>query len=540
MKEIVFLADFYTDVIRGGAEIVNEVLIQGLEDRGYKVTKLETTKTNSDVLKKHKNKTIVVGNFVLLEKEPLDYLKTMNYIIFEHDHKYLKSRDPSGFENYVAPPHEIIHRDFYQNALAVFCQSKIHAEVVERNLGINNIINLGCSLWSDDELEAIRAASKIPKNNKCAVLESGNRIKGTRQAIVYCNENKLDYNLIHSKNYKEFISQLAQHESLVFFPQVLESFCRLVVEARMLNCKLRTNKNNGCTSEEWFAKHRGSQLIDYVASCREENIDKVAKVIQRKSGNAIPIVRKKSDITVIVNSYRRPYNLPKQIEAIRNQTIEPNQVWLWVNAHEDNKGWDYSPLAVDRVFNNDHNWKFYGRFAAALLADTEYVAIFDDDTIPGNKWFENCLNTMETHEGILGSAGVILNGDKYVQHTRCGWPTHNSDITQVDLVGHAWFFKRDWLQYLWREKPTTWDNGEDIQFSYLAQKYGGIQTYCPAHPTNNTQMHGSILGNELGIDAKATSTNHAVSYQKFFSERDLCVQTAIKGGWDTVNRIKTK
>ena len=51
-------------------------------------------------------------------------------------------------------------------------------------------------------------------------------------------------------------------------------------------------------------------------------------------------------------------------------------------------------------------------------------------------------------------------------------------------------------------------------------------------------MHGSILGNELGIDVKATSTNQAVSHQRFFNERDVCVQTAIKGGWDTVRSIK--
>ena len=73
-----------------------------------------------------------------------------------------------------------------------------------------------------------------------------------------------------------------------------------------------------------------------------------------------------------------------------------------------------------------------------------------------------------------------------------------------------------------REKPTTWDNGEDIQFSYLARKYGNIQTYCPPHPPEDRSLHGSILGNELGIDVKATSTNQAVSHQRFFNERDVC------------------
>jgi hypothetical protein len=244
------------------------------------------------------------------------------------------------------------------------------------------------------------------------------------------------------------------------------------------------------------------------------------------------------DITVILNAYRRPYNLKMQIEAIRGQSNPPKNLWLWVNAHEDNKNFDFESLDVDRVFKNDYNWKFYGRFAAALLADTEYIAIYDDDTIPGKKWHHNCLQTMKTNEGILGSAGIILKGDKYVQHERCGWPTHNSQTTEVDLVGHAWFFKREWLRYLWQEKPTTWDNGEDIQFAFMSKIYGGVSTYCPPHPTDDKEMHGSILGNELGIDSKATSNNQETSHQQFFSERDVCVQAGLAKGWNTVREVK--
>jgi hypothetical protein len=536
MSDVVFLADFYADTIRGGAELVNEILINGLISRGFEVIKLETRNIKKQDLVKYRDKTFIVGNFVLLEKNSLDYLKTLRYVIFEHDHKYLKTRDPSGFEGYMAPPSEIINKDFYKNAIAVFCQSKIHAKVVRQNLSIDNVINLGCSMWSDEELRSLRAHSGSKKSNSCAIVESRNRIKGTRQSIVFCDDKQLPYKLIHSENYDTFISQLASHDALVFFPQVLESFCRLIVEARMLGCKLYTNSNNGCTSESWFGEYRGEDLINFVTQKREENINRIAKALKGKRISSRPT--KSLDVTVILNSYRRPYNLPQQVEAIRGQTLSPSQIWLWVNSHEDNEGWDYSNLGLDRIFDNDHNWKFYGRFAAALLADTEYVAIFDDDTIPGEKWFENCMETMSLREGILGSAGVTLDGNRYIQHTRCGWPTQNLGIKRVDLVGHAWFFKRDWLQYLWREKPTTWDNGEDIQFSYLAQKYGGIQTYCPPHPSSDPTMHGSIRGNELGIDNKATSTNSDISHQTFFAERDLCVQTAIKGGWKTVNGIK--
>jgi len=534
MKSVIHIADFFSNEIRGGGELVDEVLTSSLVERGYKVTRVKSRQVTDKLIKDNAEKTFIVSNFVMLAPSCLRLLQTCDYVIYEHDHKYIVGRDPSPFENYKVPANMLTNLEFYRNAKAVFAQSKLHAEVINKNIREANVINLGCSLWSDEELDTLQKYVDTKKNGKMAVLNSANKIKGTAQAKSFCEKNGIEYNPIVSLDYDNFINQLSQHDGLVFFSQVLETFCRLAVEARIVNCKLRTNNNLGCASEEWFPKYKGQELLDFVRSQKTEVIDKVVEVLESEKTKEFTT----APITVILNAYRRPYNLKMQIDAIRKQTTRPAQIWLWVNEHEDNIGFNFKELDLDRVFHNDHNWKFYGRFAAALLADTEYVAIFDDDTIPGDRWFENCLETMKTNEGILGSAGVTLNDKFYVRHDRCGWPTQNRETTRVDLVGHAWFFKREWLSHLWREKPTTWDNGEDIQFSYLAQKYGNIQTYCPPHPPEDKSLHGSILGNELGIDAKATSTNSAVSHQQFFSERDVCVQTAIRGGWETVKGIK--
>ena len=44
--KITFIADFYTDAIRGGGEIVNDILIDGLERRGCSITKLTSAQTS--------------------------------------------------------------------------------------------------------------------------------------------------------------------------------------------------------------------------------------------------------------------------------------------------------------------------------------------------------------------------------------------------------------------------------------------------------------------------------------------------------------
>ena len=235
---------------------------------------------------------------------------------------------------------------------------------------------------------------------------------------------------------------------------------------------------------------------------------------------------------MILNCYRRPEYLQHQIDSIRKQTVQPKQIWIWVNHHSDNENIDFTQFNVDRVIKNDYNWKFYGRFAGAMLADTKYIALFDDDTIPGTNWFENCVNTMKVTPGILGGAGVLLKDERYYGHSRTGWSALNEKTTEVDLVGHAWFFEKEWLKYLWMEKPFTWNNGEDIQFSYTAQKYGNIKTYCPPHPSSNKELHSSLQGYELGVDSKATSNSR--NHEVFYAQRDACVKNAIINGWKPV------
>jgi hypothetical protein len=537
MNKLVFISDFFVDQVSGGAEIYDSILINELQERGIKVCKfnsLEFSKKHFHLYEKM-GFVFLVSNFVGLspDVQKLMQLYSNKYCIIEHDHKYLKTRNPAAFKNFKAPQQMVINREFYKSAKHVFCQSIKHAEVLSMNLNIDNAINLGCSLWSQDQLDLIR--NKVcEKNSKAMIINDPNVIKGTKESIDVCQKKGIDFNLIEKLPYDSYLSQLAAHDKFVFFPKTLESFCRVVLEARMLGCKLVTNNLNGCTYEPWFKGLKGHELIDYVDSQRDVVVNEIYnKLFEDKDPES-----RDGDITVILNCYRRPYNLKMQVDAIRAQSVKPVQIWLWINHHEDNEDFDPSTIGVDRVFSNDFNWKFYGRFAAALLADTEYVALYDDDTIPGRKWHENCLETMKTSEGIMGSAGIILKSSQYMNHDRCGWPTQNKEVTEVDLVGHSWFFKREWLRYLWQEKPVTWDNGEDIQFGFMAKIHGGIPTYCPPHPPEDKDLHGSVLGNELGIDDKATSTNKAVSHNQFFGERDLCVQEGLKKGWKTVRSVK--
>lgn len=241
-------------------------------------------------------------------------------------------------------------------------------------------------------------------------------------------------------------------------------------------------------------------------------------------------------VSVILNVYKRGYTLEKQIESILNQSInvKPEDIHIWYNNSESEQ-----PIPNNKdikTYHCNYNTKFFGRFTIPLLCKTKYIALLDDDIIPGHKWLENCINSISKKDGIYGGSGVITNGNTYKPNTKVGWNGLKSEeITEVDLVGHAWFFKQEYSKFMWLEKIPNWENGEDIFLSYMAQK-NGVKTYVPPHPKNNTEVwcNDTSKSSKDGVNWGDDNNAHWSSNKTHKSDRDRLVIDLIKKGWKTI------
>jgi hypothetical protein len=216
-------------------------------------------------------------------------------------------------------------------------------------------------------------------------------------------------------------------------------------------------------------------------------------------------------VTVILNGYKRPHTLQEQYEAVKKQTYQDLKIMFWSNYDKSSHG-----LYPSEVINScasslcNVNFGVWARFAFALNAFTDYICVLDDDTIPGCKWVENCMNTMQTHRGLIGARGVKMIGDDYLNYPNCnyqGFSRGNTKIEQVDIIGHAWFFERDWLRYFWAEMPPVplLYGGEDMHFSYVLQKHLNLNSYIPPQPEDDIELCGSTNPSKYGEDMNATS-----------------------------------
>lgn len=205
-------------------------------------------------------------------------------------------------------------------------------------------------------------------------------------------------------------------------------------------------------------------------------------------------------VTVVLNGYKRGYALEEQYNAIKNQTYKDISILLWANVI-DNKLYTFPQNVVnscDSIIANT-NFGTWGRFTAALNAKTKYIAIIDDDTIPGSKWIENCLNTISKHDGILTARGIIFDQmfersyPSPQSYKPYGWCNPNPETLRVDMGCQSWFFEKNILRAFWAEMPETnpMNYGEDTHISYVAQKYFGLFTYVPPHPEDDKELWGS-------------------------------------------------
>jgi hypothetical protein len=281
MTKIVFIADVFAEQWLGGGELNNQELIQLLKDRGCEMFSVKSESVKMDFLQNLQDDVkIIISNFIQLTEDCKTYIKeNCQYIIYEHDHKYLKSRDPSVFENYTAPDEEIINLEFYKNAKAVVCQSKLHADVVEKNIKTGNVISVGGNLWSLEVLDLLSSLGKKEKKDLYSIWNSYNPIKNTPLAKAYCIRKNLEYDLIDEMPYEDFLNRLTDNKYFIFLPQTLETLCRVVVECRMTGMTVLTNSKLGATSEDWFSL-KGEELIDIMRKKREEIPSLVLEVLE--------------------------------------------------------------------------------------------------------------------------------------------------------------------------------------------------------------------------------------------------------------------
>lgn len=224
------------------------------------------------------------------------------------------------------------------------------------------------------------------------------------------------------------------------------------------------------------------------------------------------------DVTVVLSAYKRIENLPLQLENIEKQTLKPHKILLFQDGIADGTKVTI-PKDIQKRFDivkiSKTNQGVWARFDFARKnTHSKYVCLFDDDTIPGARWLENCMTEMQKCEGLYGTIGILCNTPAYCvgSYTRIGWAVPNEKTAMVDFVGHSWFLQTKWLDYLFENTDELQSYkicGEDMTLSQKLHEHG-ISTFVPPHPQKRTALWGSLpeYSRKFGDDKNSLFVNN--------------------------------
>ncbi|NBO36181.1 glycosyltransferase, partial [bacterium] len=119
------------------------------------------------------------------------------------------------------------------------------------------------SVFDKEFVAYIRSVQAIDKIENCVVLGSDSWIKGQDDAINYCQQNNLKFEILKNLQYQQLLSKLELASDFVYLPKGGDTCPRMVIEAKLLNCKLHINDNVQHAKEAWFQQDNAS-ILEYL------------------------------------------------------------------------------------------------------------------------------------------------------------------------------------------------------------------------------------------------------------------------------------
>lgn len=293
---IFFVQDFfhgdyspdYGRTIVGGAEAHDKVLIDALKKK-FNVLCVRSKDLTHSLVKEHKDKVWFLSNFGFVDPSiRMKFIEYgVKYFIYEHDHKYVMGRNPFVFPDFVAPMEYVDNREFLCNAQTVYVNTELSKSLMLKNLRVSqrdiNIYNVRGNFFSDEILDRITQLNHEhwARTTKALIFKSDQQAKSHEPAVRFCEERLIEYELLDKCEYDEVLTRLRSHSLLVYFTSCVDTFCRLIAEANMLNCKVITNPHQmGIYSEKDVVKLRGQSMIDYLRVRRDVVVEHMVREIE--------------------------------------------------------------------------------------------------------------------------------------------------------------------------------------------------------------------------------------------------------------------
>ena len=278
-SQVVFVSDMFVTDYVGGAELTTQALIDSCP---FRVDKIHSKDVTLETLKNGHEKYWIFGNFSQLDHELIPTIvANMNYSVLEYDYKFCRYRSPEKHEfiensscNCQEDNHGKLISTLYHGSKSLwFMSERQHSRYVNR---FPTLANHECTVLSsvfDDNffafVKALRDKHVNTNRSGWIVLGSNSWIKGADAAKNWCEKNSKNFEILWGEPYDKVLEKLATAEGFVYLPTGGDTCPRMVIEAKLLGCKLELNDNVEHAEEIWFNTEDLFDTEAYLYASRE-------------------------------------------------------------------------------------------------------------------------------------------------------------------------------------------------------------------------------------------------------------------------------
>jgi glycosyltransferase involved in cell wall biosynthesis len=259
---VIFVSDMFVEDYVGGAELTSQALI---DSSPLEVFRVHAKDVSVELLKEGSDRFWVFGNFATMNPQLIpSIIGNLRYSLLEYDFKFCRSRSPEKHQHDHGTPCDCHHQmngkivsAFFYGSMGNWWMSEKQKErylttfpfLSERP---NTVLSSVFDPKTLGLLKALREANKGTERKGWIVLGSDSWIKGAEDAKAWCEANNKEYEVVWNLPYNKVLEKLARAEGFVYLPPGGDTCPRMVIEAKLLGCKLQLNDNVLHKDEEWF------------------------------------------------------------------------------------------------------------------------------------------------------------------------------------------------------------------------------------------------------------------------------------------------
>ena len=283
------------------------------------IAKVRSKDVTMELLQEHSSKFWIFGNFCQMNLQLIpSIVGNLRYSIVEYDYKFCQARSPEKHMMATGMPCDCANQlngkmisAFFYGAMGIWWMSEKQKEryltafpfLLERSTAVLS------SVFDPITLGLLRSLREEnhPRSG-WIVLGSESWIKGADDAKRWCEDNGKSYEVVWNLPYPEVLKKLARAEGFVYLPRGGDTCPRMVIEAKLLGCKMQLNDNVQHKDEEWFATDDLEAIEGYLFTSRQQFWNGTKQMMDYR-----PTV---SGYTTVFNALKQGYPFEQSIKSM--------------------------------------------------------------------------------------------------------------------------------------------------------------------------------------------------------------------------------